>query len=735
MNQSAKIYMNLLLCVPLSTSVFAQFKPLSDSLQNLQPVEVRSLRISGDAPFVKTELRKAEIEALNTGQDLPYLLQYTPSAVVSSDAGAGVGYTGLRIRGTDGTRINVTLNGVAVNDAESQSTFFVNLPDLASSTSSIQVQRGAGTSTNGPASFGATISIANLDLMQQAGAEATIGYGSFNTQKYTVKAGTGFSKHGFAMDVRLSKISSDGYIQRSASDLKAVQIQAAWVPNDKTSFRFMTLMGQEKTGQAWNGVLQDSLTTNRRYNELGIKADGTFHDNQTDNYRQNYYQFFADHKLSSALTAHLGLFFTRGAGYYEEYRLGESFSSYNLQPAVTPGGDTISSTDLIRRRGLDNYNYGTVFSLLYEKNKTRLTFGGGWSQYKGEHLGNVTWAQYGIPYNYQFYKLHAQKNDLNLYVKAQHNFTDQLIGFADIQWRNVAYDMDGFRKNPTLHPSVNYNFFNPKAGLTYLLHNTVTNRQKLYASVAVANHEPNRDDFETAAGTLPRPERLYDVEAGYEINKKKWNAAANLYYMNYKDQLILTGKINDVGAYTRSNVASSYRAGIELQAGVQPVAWLMLMGNATFAQNKINDFSEFVDNYDDGTQQVTNYGTTDIAFSPSVIAAGTARFQPFASNKFGKGLYLNLTGKFVGRQYLDNTSDKARSIADYTLCDLRINYDVAVRPFRELGFTFALNNVFDRKYENNGYTFSYISDRQRVVTNYYFPQAGINFLAGVTMKW
>jgi iron complex outermembrane receptor protein len=708
---------------------------VADNLQNLQPIEVRSLRVSGNAPFVRTELKRIDIEQQNTGQDLPYLLQYTPSAVVTSDAGAGVGYSGLRIRGTDGTRINVTLNGVAVNDAESQATFFVNLPDLASSTSSIQVQRGVGTSTNGAASFGATISVSNLELMKEAGGEASIGYGSFNTQKYTVRAGTGFSKNGFAMDVRLSKISSDGYMQRSASDLRALQLLAAWVPNDKTSFRFMAMMGQEKTGQAWGGVIQDSLATNRRFNELGVKADGSYHDNQTDNYRQNYYQLFADHKLNKNLTAHLGIFLTRGAGYYEEYRLDQRFSSYGLDPFITPSGDTFTRTDLIRQRGLDNYHYGTVFSLLYEKAATRLAFGGGWSQYTGKHIGEVTWAAYGIPYNHRFYNVDAQKNDLNIYAKAQHDFTEKLIGFADLQWRNVAYTMNGFRENPTLRPAVAYNFFNPKAGLTYLLRNTAADRQKLYASFAVANHEPNREDFETSPDALPKPERLYDAEAGYEINRKNWNIAANLYYMHYDNQLVLTGKINDVGAYTRSNVASSYRAGIELQGGVSPLSWLSVLGNVTYSQNKIQNFSEFVDNYDDGSQEITNYGTTDISFSPSLIGAGTLRFQPFATGIVAKGLYIHLTGKYVGRQYLDNTSEKSRSIADYTLCDLRINYNITLRPFRELGFIVAVNNAFNRMYENNGYTFSYIADQQRVATNYFFPQAGTNLLLGVTMKW
>jgi len=701
----------------------------------LLPVEVRAIRVGSDAPFAKTDLSSAQIRQQNTGQDLPYLLQYTPSVVVTSDAGAGVGYSGIRVRGTDGTRINVTLNGIAVNDAESQGTFFVDLPDLASSTSSIQLQRGVGTSTNGAAAFGATLSVSNLEVMEQAGAEASATYGSFNTQKYTLRAGTGFSKSGFAMDVRLSKISSDGYIDRSASDLKALQILAAWRVSNKTSFRFMTLQGFEKTGQAWNGVPQDSLATNRRYNELGIRSNGTYYENQADIYRQNYYQLFVDHQFSQNLSAHVGLFLTRGIGYYEEYRAGDDFSAYHAAPFTTPAGDTFSNTDLIRRRGLDNYHYGTVFSLLYDQRATKLTFGGGWSQYQGRHTGDVIWAQYGLPDNYRWYDLNSQKNDFNLYAKAQHELTRNLIVFGDIQWRTIGYYMNGFKDNPDLHPAVTYHFFNPKAGLTYYLQNTSAARQKVYASFAVANHEPNREDFEAGAGNLPKPERLYDVEAGYELTRKSWSAGANLYFMDYKDQLVLTGQINDVGAYTRTNVAKSYRAGIELQAAVKPLSWLQLMGNATFSQNKIKDFSEYVDNYDDGTQQVTRYGTSTIAFSPATIASATAQFQPFAGTPYGKGLLISLIGKFVGRQYLDNTENRNRSIADYTLADLRINYNVNVRPFRELGFILSVNNLFNRMYESNGYTYSYIADNARTSVNYYFPQAGTNLLFGVNVKW
>lgn len=717
------------------------------AMQALQPVEVRALRAAADAPFAKTELGRAQIQQQNTGQDLPYLLQYTPSVVVTSDAGGGVGYTGIRVRGTDGTRINVTLNGVAVNDAESQGTFFVDLPDLASSTSSIQLQRGVGTSTNGAGAFGATLSISSLDVMEQAGVEASATYGSFNTQKYTVRAGTGFTKSGFALDVRLSQISSDGFIDRSASDLKSLQLLAAWKVHPKTTLRLMTLLGYENTQQAWNGVPQDSLAgkSSRRYNELGMKKDGSHYDNQVDIYRQNYYQLFADHQFSKEVSGHIGLFLTRGIGYYEEYATGQDFADYGRTPFTTPAGDTFRSADLIRRRSLDNYHYGTVYSFLYEKEATKITVGGGWSQYQGRHYGDVVWAEYGYPDNYRYYNLDAQKNDINIYVKGQQTIARNLILFGDMQYRSVGYFMNGFKDNPGLRPAVTYNFLNPKAGLTYYLSNTALNRQKVYASVALANHEPNRQDFEAGAAREPRPEQLTDIEAGYEISQKSWSAGANLYYMRYNNQLVLTGEINDVGAYTRTNVASSYRAGLELQASVKPVGWLQLFANATISRNRINNFTEYIDNYDDGTQLATSYGTTDIAFSPALIASATAQFQPFPHSLYGKGLLINIIGKHVGRQYLDNTHTStgdvlslpanARSIADYTLADLRLNYELPLPPLRNMGFIFAVNNLFNRYYESNGYTYGFVYEQQRTDVNYYYPQAGTNFLLGVSVKW
>ncbi len=704
-----------------------------NQMQHLQPIEIKAIRAGSNSPFAKTELNKEQIERLNQGQDLPYLLQYTPSVVVSSDAGAGVGYTGLRIRGTDITRINVTLNGIPVNDAESQGTFFVNMPDLATSVSSIQLQRGVGTSTNGGGAFGATMSISNLEQFQNAGAEANISFGSFNTQRYSLKAGTGLLKHGFQFDVRLSRLTSDGYVNRGFSDMNSMQLLGSWQINNRSRLRFMYLTGDQTTGQAWNGLNAEQLKTDRRYNSLGMKADGSFYDNQTDNYRQDYYQAFFDHQFSENLNLNIATFLTRGKGYYEEYRLGESFADYGLNDFIA-GGDTASSTDLIRQLWLDNYYYGTVLSLFYEKNRTKLTFGGGWNQYDGRHYGDVKWAQFGFPADHRWYDLDSRKSDLNAFLKAERRM-GSLILFGDLQVRNVTYDIQGFRKSPNLHPSVNYTFFNPKLGASYLLRDQQNEKQRIYASLAVANKEPNRDDFEASPTELPKPEQLYDIEAGYELNRLNWQFNANFYYMHYIDQLVLTGKINDVGAYTRTNVPESYRAGLELVAGVKPLWWLNLQGNATFSRNKISNYTEYIDDYDEGGQIAINHGNTDIAFAPDQIVGGSATFSPFRNFANDQKLELAVFGKYVSRQFLDNTSNINRSLDPYFVTDVRIRYSIGLKPFREVAATLALNNVFNRLYEANGYTFSYMYDQTLTTENYYFPQAGFNFLFGLNVKW
>lgn len=702
---------------------------------SLQAVEVQAVRAGTNDPFAKTEITKAEIQKQNLGQDLPMLLQFTPSAVVTSDAGAGVGYTGLRIRGTDATRINVTLNGMPVNDPEEQATFFVDIPDIASSTSSIQIQRGVGTSTNGAGAFGATVSISNLQQMDSAGAVLSSSAGSFSTFKNTLVAGTGMLKGGWQFDVRMSKISSLGYMQHSGSDLKSLQFTAGWKASEKTWFHFMIMTGTEKTQQAWDGVPQDSLSTNRRYNDLGLRSDGSYYNNQTDNYQQDYYQLFADHQFSPYLTGHVGIFLTRGRGYYEEYKQGQILSE-NYGLSTTGEQDT---TNLTRQLWLDNYYYGGVFSLMYKKNKTQLTLGGAGTQFENQHYGIIKWTQNGgVPDDYKWYNHDAQKNDFNIYLKWQQELAKGLLFFADAQFRNTAFFINGFQDHPDLKPAVNYTFFNPKAGLTYFLENTNTEIQKLYASVAVGNREPNSADFEVDPANQPKSETLYDEELGYEINKRKWSAGANFYYMYYHNQLVLTGQINDVGEYTQTNVPTSYRAGIELQAAAKPVKWLSINANATFSQNKIKSFTEYIDNAD-SAQNTFAHKNTDIAFSPNIVAALNVRVTPFRL-PVNQDFQIGVTGKYVGLQYLDNTSNKDRSIGPYNFFSLLMRYSIKMRPFKEIDATLAINNIFSNRYNTNGSTYEYFAlDKYGVerfyTENNYFPQALINVLGGVTLHF
>jgi iron complex outermembrane receptor protein len=419
--------------------------------------------------------------------------------------------------------------------------------------------------------------------------------------------------------------------------------------------------------------------------------------------------------------------------------MGESYSSYGLPNYVSPSTlDTVTTTDLIRQLWLDNYYYGSVFSLMYEKKKTQISVGGAWTQYIGGHYGYIKWAMQGVPDDYRWYKLESQKNDLNVYVKAQQTVGKSWILFGDLQVRNVAYNIEGFRKNPTLHPHTEYLFVNPKVGLTYLLKNTNRNTQKLYASFAIANKEPNRDDYEASPLKQPTPERLNDWELGYEISKRKWSASINLYEMDYHNQLVFTGQVNDVGAYTRTNVSQSYRRGIELQAAYIAAAWLKLHANLTLSENKIKVFNEYIDNWDDPNyaQVQVTHNNTPIALSPSTIAASGVTFASIPDMVNGQILELDINGKHVGKQYLDNSGDDKRMISDYTLCDLRLRYGFKLKPFKEVMATFAVNNLFNTKYQSNGYVYYvYMTGGQNVIDNRYFPQAGTNFMFGLNLKF
>ena len=714
---------------------FVGYKPLEIHLQTgapnefrlerwelfMEPVEVRATRADDNAPFTKTNITKKNIEENNLGADLPFLINQTPSVIVNSDAGNGVGYTGIRIRGSDATRINMTINGIPYNDAESQGLFFVNLPDISSSLNSIQVQRGVGTSSNGAGAFGATMNLSTNEVNTEAYAELNNSIGSFNTLKHTVKAGSGLLGDHFTLDARASKISSDGYIERASSDLKSLYLSGAYLAK-KTTLRFNVLTGKEKTYQAWYGVSEADLENNRRVNYAGMEKPGSPYDNETDNYQQDHYQFFLNHQFNPALSFNTAVFLTEGKGYYEQYKADEAYADYGL-PDYTLNGETLPETDLVRQLWLDNQFYGQVFSIRYKNEADQVDLGGGWNKYEGNHFGKIIWAEQGIDMNHEWYHHPADKTDLNAYAKYQRRIAENFFMTGDIQFRRVRYRIFGFRDNPDVQPDNTFNFFNPKIGASYM-----RGRNQFYISYSKGSKEPNRDDFEAGGENQPKPEHLHDIEMGWEFRAPKHRLAATLYYMKYRDQLVQTGKINDVGAYARTNIPKSFRAGIELEASAKLHEKLSVSGNIAFSRNRIEEFVEYFDDYDNGGQKSIHHGSTDISFSPSIVGFASIDFQPV------KGLMISAPMKYISRQYLDNTSNKERSLDAYFLQDLRLSYTVRNLLVREAGIIFQLNNVFNRKYEANGYTYSYQYGGSVTTENFYYPMAGINFMAGLNIS-
>ncbi len=704
----------------MATAVAGQEKSSTDSFYALSPVEVKAVRAGDNAPFTKTNLTKKEIASQNLGQDIPFLLNQTPAVVINSDAGTGIGYTGIRIRGTDATRINVTLNGIPYNDAESQGTFFVDLPDFASSTGSIQVQRGVGTSSNGTGSFGGSINISTNDVNRDAYAEINNSIGSFNTRKTTLKTGSGLVGDHFTADLRWSSITSDGYIDRASSDLRSWYFSTAYI-GKTNSLRLNLFSGKEKTYQAWDGVAEsDLLAGNRTINYEGTEKPGTPYDNQVDDYKQDHYQLFFNQQLGSRLTFNTAFFLTEGRGYYEQYKADEAYADYNM-PA--PGNGTITTTDLVRQLWLDNDYYGAIYSLQYHHQGTQLTLGGGATRYNGRHFGEVIWAEQGLTAINDWYHHQSRKKDATVYLKQQTTVAPHWTLYYDLQYRQVRYDIDGFRETPDLVVANNYHFFNPKAGISFS-----SNGWHAYLSYGQANKEPNRDDFEAGLTQLPKPERLHDVEAAVERRGKNWNWGATFYYMRYKDQLVLTGKINDVGAYTRTNIPNSYRRGIELQGAWKPCSWFNAAGNIALSENKVLHFDEYIDDYDNGGQLHNFYTRTAIALSPAVVGAATLNFLPV------KAVEISLPAKYVSKQYLDNTGQEARSLDAFYVQDVRASYSFHLGWLKEVQLIAQVNNAFDARYEPSGYTYSYFSGGVVNTENYYFPMAGRNYLVALNIR-
>lgn len=683
-------------------------------------VLVRSTRATENSGTTYRNVSKEELEKNNFGQDLPFLLNQTPSVVVSSDAGNGIGYTGIRIRGSDPTRVNVTVNGIPYNDSESQGTFWVNMPDFASSVDNIQIQRGVGTSTNGAGAFGGSLNIQTTTRRDSAYAELNNTFGSYQTLKNTVNVGTGLINNKFSFDGRLSRIKSDGYIDRGSSDLKSYFLSGAFY--GKTSLlRANVFSGTEKTYQAWNGIPESLLNTNRTFNSFT-------YDDQTDNYVQNHYQLLYSKTISPSFSANAALHYTRGKGYYEEFKAGQALSNYGIAP-YTVGGTIIDESDLIRRRWLDNDFYGMTYSLNYNPSASfNFTFGGAYNEYDGDHFGEVIRGQF-VPVNLnlqRYYQGNGFKKDFNSYAKADYTI-GKLNLYADLQYRTINYKISGTDKNRLpLAQDDQLDFLNPKIGLSYQLNQG----SNVYASLAVANKEPNRDDYvNSTPATRPASENLLDLEAGYRIRKGTFSGGLNGYAMIYKNQLVLTGKINDVGEYIRQNVRDSYRIGLELDSRLQLSRQLAWGLTASLSDNKIKNFTEFVDDYDNGGQIVNNYNDVSLAFSPQFIGSSELSLRPF------KRTELALLTKYVGDQYLDNTSNSARKLDAFLVNDIRLSYNTSFRGLKNIGMALLLNNVLSEKYESNGYTFSYLYGGSFTTENYYFTQTPGNFLLSLSLKF
>lgn len=683
-------------------------------------VLIQGIRAHENSATTFTNVSKEEIAEQNLGQDIPYLLNQTPSMVVSSDAGAGIGYTSMRIRGSDNTRINVTIDGIPLNNPESMGSVLVNLPDFVSSTESIQIQRGIGTSTNGAGAFGASLNIASQSLEEKPYAEMNNSGGSYNSWKNTLKLGSGLLNNKFAVNARMSRIKSDGYMERAFSDLKSFYVDAGYY-SDVHTLKATVFSGKEKTYQAWNGVPEEMLSVNRRFNEFE-------YENQTDNYTQTHHYLHYNFQPGNAWTFNAALHYTKGAGYYEELRENDKFATYGMQPIIV-GTDTIDHTDLVRRRWLDNHFYGVIYNLKYNP-KAGLTFhlGGGYNEYLGDHFGEVIWAQYSSNRftGDQYYFNDAKKTDFNIYGKADYRIQKVLLNF-DLQYRHINYRFLGYdhNQNPT-DQIAKHDFMNPKVGLTYML----SGAQQLYMSYAYAHKEPIRKDYtESSTTSRPKPEKMQDIELGYRLRQENFQFNANGYAMLYKDQLIITGEINDVGSAIRQNVPDSYRLGLELDVDWQINPDFSWNASAALSENKIKDFEEFVDLFDYSSQKKIEYGRTPIAMSPSVVLSNRFKYSVVPN------LHFSLLSKYVSRQYLDNSGSKSRSLDDFLVHDFMGAYHFSFLGIKNLTTTLAVYNLLNKKYVSNGYTWGYLdAEGTRVSHNYYFPQATRNFMVGLNIR-
>lgn len=668
----------------------------STEVNPLDEVLVSAIRVTAKTPVTFSNLDKKELKNRNLGQDIPILLNYMPSVVTTSDAGNGVGYTGIRVRGSDATRVNVTINGIPYNDAEASGTFFVDLPDFASSVENIQLQRGVGTSTNGAGAFGASLNMLTDSYSKQSSAEISNSAGSFSTRKNTVKFSTGLLNDHFELAGRLSSINSQGYIDRATSDLKSYFLQGTYV-SKSSIIKALVFGGTEKTYQAWNGIDAAMLANDRTFNYSGMFTDELgntrFYTNETDNYQQDHFQLHWNEKIDTHWNTNIAVHYTKGKGYYENYKEDASFEDYGLLPV-----SGVSSTDLIRQKWLDNDFYGTTFSVNYKNATWDVIVGGSWNKYEGKHYGKVIWARFASTSELgdHYYDDFGVKKDGTIFAKVNYQLTQKLSFYADLQYRNVNYEADGVQAE-----KVNdcFGFVNPKAGLNY----SVNLKNSLYFSYAKANREPNRTDYENGN---PQPERLDDFELGWRHKSSKFQWSTNMYYMLYRNQLLLTGELDEVGNPIRANTDKSYRLGLEIEALYQLTTKLSLQFSLTKSLNVINDRDK----------------QKQIAYSPSLIGASMLCYEPFQNFKL---IWLQ---KHVGQQYLDNSESTVSRLPSYTVNDFNIAYELKPKSiFKSIAFTGLVNNFMDKKYVSNGYMYG--------IDPYYFPQAGINFLVGMTLKF
>lgn len=709
-------------------------------------VIITSTRADEKTPVAFQDLSKKEIDQKNFGQDLPMLLAGSISTVATSDAGNGMGYTALRIRGTDMTRINVTMNGIPLNDPESHNVFWVDLPDIASSTDNIQIQRGVGTSTNGASAFGASINLQSLKFTSDPYGEINTSYGSFNSMKNSLAFGSGLLQKHWTIDGRFSRLHSDGYIDRAFSDLRSGFLSAAFA-DSKTVVRFNYITGAEKTYQAWDGIPHEVLDTNRRYNGMGMYFDSKgklrFYDDETDNYSQTHYQFLLSRQLQKQLVLNLAAHYTHGEGYYEQFRDDDKLADYGIPAIHLPGnyyvsnGDTliypdslISSCDLIRRKWLNNDFKGITYSLNWNPGALQTTLGGSWNTYTGRHFGRVIWSEVALntPPDLEWYRSRAVKNDFNLYGKLNYALTSSLNAFVDLQYRKINYEIEGIDDDSrNITQEHQYSFFNPKAGL----HFDANTLNSVYLSFAMAKREPNRDNFVDAnpEKPVPVPETLFDLEAGHQLRTGTFTMTTNLYFMYYRDQLALTGAINDVGAPVMENVPESYRLGIELAGSVMLPFNLKWNGSATLSRNKITKFTEYVDDWDTWGQVSFVHRNTNLSFSPSLLVS-----SEFTWN-ITKKANVALLSRYVGKQYLDNTQDESRRLDPYLVNDIRLSYTLTTSLFRQLSLRFMLNNVLNEKYESNAWVYRYFESGEARVLDGYFPQAGFNLMGGLAINF